>query len=297
MAKKAKTKATNTAPKSPVEQQSKARGPLLPLGIVLAVIISLISLFYGNSQNEGGLLPGKVDIPCATRIPPKGECMPKNCFRAMSDSFVSEAEVKQLKQLVSLGMSMGGGSGPPSILDLSSGALSYKDKFIDVFSAMEHEGKSFPTDAVKTYLNVTNRIRQFVEQESGAKGLRLTGPTFFSRIRGGVPAVTPHDEYWHEHVDKQQYGSFVYTTLVYLNDHGTDFTGGEFTFVDTDESKKEMITQVLPKAGKIVAFTSGFENVHRVLPVESGVRYALTTAFTCDKTQELTDFLQRALQQ
>lgn len=34
-------------------------------------------------------------------------------------------------------MSLGGAVGGPTILDLHSGALSYEDKFIDVFRAIE----------------------------------------------------------------------------------------------------------------------------------------------------------------
>jgi len=40
---------------------------------------------------------------------------------------------------------------------------------------------------------------------------------------------------------------------------------------------------VEPTAGRLVAFTSGRENVHRVEPVAAGVRLALTMAFTCSK--------------
>ena len=37
--------------------------------------------------------------------------------------------------LARAGMSMGGGAGGPTILDLQSGALSFEDKFIDVWVA------------------------------------------------------------------------------------------------------------------------------------------------------------------
>ena len=31
---------------------------------------------------------------------------------------------------------------------------------------------------------------------------------------------TMHDEYWHEHIDANQYPGFEYTALVYLNKQG-----------------------------------------------------------------------------
>eukprot|EP00960_Hanusia_phi_P039166 753784-Hanusia_phi.AAC.9 len=110
-----------------------------------------------------------------------------------------------------------------------------------------------------------------------------------------------HDEYWHEHVDANQYPGFEYTALIYLNDQvklhrrawktaevdqGYDYTGGLFSFIDEDIAQGPgKIETISPKCGKLVYFTSGSENVHRVHKVESGLRYALTIAFTCDKSK------------
>ena len=59
--------------------------------------------------------------------------------------------------------------------------------------------------------------------------LFLSHPTFFSELTA-VPAVTPHDEYWHDHIDKETYPSFHYTSLLYLSEFKRDFTGGRFVF-------------------------------------------------------------------
>lgn len=40
---------------------------------------------------------------------------------------------------------------------------------------------------------------------------------------------------------------------------------------------------VQPREGRVSVFTSGIENKHYVEKVTSGVRYALTMGFTCDK--------------
>jgi len=64
--------------------------------------------------------------------------------------------------------------------------------------------------------------------------LYLTHPTFFSRITS-APASILHDEYWHVHIDKETYPTFHYTSLLYLTDHGLDFKGGEFVFVDNND--------------------------------------------------------------
>lgn len=100
---------------------------------------------------------------------------------------------------------------------------------------------------------------------------------------------TPHDEYWHNHIDMNQYPNFEYTALVYLNDQGDEYSGGEFSFVDQKEGeKRESLTTIRPGAGTLVFFTSGPENVHRVHKVHAGLRFALTVSFTCDKSQALT---------
>ena len=42
-------------------------------------------------------------------------------------------------------------------------------------------------------------------------------------------------QYWHVHVDKETYGSFHFTSLLYLTDYGIDFKGGSFVFVDNHD--------------------------------------------------------------
>ena len=46
----------------------------------------------------------------------------------------------------------------------------------------------------------------------------------FFRLTDAEP-VTPHDEYWHKHIDTNQYETFDYTALIYLNDQGEDYQG------------------------------------------------------------------------
>lgn len=96
--------------------------------------------------------------------------------------------------------------------------------------------------------------------------------------------MTEHDEYWHEHIDRMQYGSFVFTGLLYLNDFDLDYTGGKFGFVDRDANRT-----IEPVAGRLLLFSSGDENIHKVFKVDSGKRLALTIAFTCDRSVAVPD--------
>ena len=71
---------------------------------------------------------------------------------------------------------------------------------------------------LSVYQELTRRVAAEVESTFGVSGVKLTSPTFFSRISADKPPKIPNDEYWHSHVDQLQYGSFVYTALLYLSE-------------------------------------------------------------------------------
>lgn len=199
-------------------------------------------------------------------------------------------------------MQFGQGSGGPTIFDVATGAASEGEKFVDAYKLMQAAHKkaleaanTFPSvnplstilsrDQINLYKSIMQRVKSYIESELGVSNIYLTKPSFFSRITS-APAKTEHDEYWHPHVDKKQYGSFLYTALIYLSTQGEEFEGGSFHFIDGQQR-----ISVQPKRGRLVVFTSGDENVHAVEKVKKGNRYALTIAFTCDKKQSVEDNL------
>lgn len=214
------------------------------------------------------------------------KCSPKKCGRFVMDSVVSKDEAKGLRELAEKGMSHGGGSGGATILDLHSGALSFGDKFINIYSLSAKEKEKIFTDQdFKLYRMVKNKIHKTVAREFkiDQRQLYLTKPTFFSRITS-KQAVTIHDEYWHPHIDKVTYGSFYYTSLLYLSDNEKDFSGGRFVFVGKDGN-----STIEPKVGRLSFFSSGSENEHFVEKVTDGTRFAITVSFTCDKKFAIQD--------
>uniref|UniRef100_H2Y955 Fe2OG dioxygenase domain-containing protein n=1 Tax=Ciona savignyi TaxID=51511 RepID=H2Y955_CIOSA len=215
-----------------------------------------------------------------------GGCTPtQHCRRCVKDGLVSQEEVAALRRLLVNGMKYGGSSGGASILDLHSGALSKGKQFINIYKSLEPEEISeiFTKNDVAVYRDVKNRIHNSIVDEFGLNGekLYLTNPTFFSRMNS-TPAQTQHDEYWHSHVDKIQYGSFDYTSLLYLSTHGSDFHGGEFVF----DGRGKVVE---PREGRVSFFTSGSENPHHVNRVTSGERFAVTISFTCDPRKAIQD--------
>lgn len=113
-------------------------------------------------------------------------------------------------------MALGGSSGGATVLDLHSGALSFKDQFINVKAKKD---KPFLTPAERTiYQLVKSKIQRAMAEsfELDYNSLHLTHPTFFSRLTN-VDAQTIHDEYWHPHVDKVMIRS-LYLTQFYFCD-------------------------------------------------------------------------------
>ncbi|XP_047465235.1 urotensin-2 receptor 2 isoform X2 [Mugil cephalus] len=194
-------------------------------------------------------------------------CTPQKCGRAVTDGVVTREEAQVLRRLAERGLALAGSEGGASILDLHSGALSMGKQFVNI------------------YRNVRNRIQAVIAETFGLDPalMYLTKPTFFSRINS-TAAKTQHDEYWHPHIDKVTYGSFDYTSLLYLSDYGSDFSGGRFIFMDQNGNRT-----VEPRAGRVSFFSSGSENLHRVERVTWGTRYAITVSFTCDPAHAISD--------
>ncbi|GAA6110239.1 urotensin-2 receptor 2 isoform X1 [Tachysurus ichikawai] len=213
-------------------------------------------------------------------------CTPTKCGRAVSDSMVTADEAQTLKRLAEKGLALGGSDGGASILDLHSGALSMGKKFINIYRYFNNQIRDiFTEDDFKLYRAVRSRIQRVIAETFGldSSNLYLTKPTFFSRINS-TGAKTAHDEYWHPHIDKVTYGSFDYTSLLYLTDYDVDFGGGRFIFMDPNSNQT-----VEPRAGRVSFFSSGSENLHHVEKVAWGTRYAITVSFTCDPDYAIAD--------
>ncbi|XP_036428691.1 urotensin-2 receptor 2 [Colossoma macropomum] len=213
-------------------------------------------------------------------------CTPKKCGRAVIDSVVTKEEAQALRRLAERGLSLGGSDGGASILDLHSGALSMGKKFVNIYRYFSDQIREvFTEEDFTLYRDVRGRIQRVIAETFGldSSQMYLTKPTFFSRINS-TSAKTTHDEYWHPHIDKVTYGSFDYTSLLYLTDYGVDFGGGRFIFVDPNSNRT-----VEPRAGRVSFFSSGSENLHRVEKVDWGTRYAITVSFTCDPDHAIAD--------
>lgn len=213
-------------------------------------------------------------------------CTPQKCGRAVIDSIVTREEAQVLRRVAERGLALAGSEGGASILDLHSGALSMGMQFVNIYRYFGDQIRDvFTQEDFQLYRDVRERIHTVIAETFGLDKtlMYLTKPTFFSRINS-TAAKTQHDEYWHPHIDKVTYGSFDYTSLLYLSDFGYDFAGGRFIFMDQTGNRT-----VEPRAGRVSFFSSGSENLHRVEKVTWGTRYAITVSFTCDPVHAISD--------
>ena len=74
------------------------------------------------------------------------------------------------------------------------------------------------------------------------------------------------------HVDRARVATDDFAAVLYLSTQNEDFRGGGIAFMDSDED-----LWVAPRRGRLVAFTAGPENLHRVGRVSQGVRFALVS--------------------
>ena len=89
------------------------------------------------------------------------------------------------------------------------------------------------------------------------------------------------------HGDTNTDEMFLYTTILYLSQHGDDVRGGETGIADVvvDLSRGSQVTaglRVEPSIGRLLVFSSGVENMHEMLPVTHGRRVAVQMWFACE---------------
>ncbi|KAH0517957.1 2-oxoglutarate and iron-dependent oxygenase domain-containing protein 3, partial [Microtus ochrogaster] len=231
------------------------------LGVGLALITLLLWNSLGTNDDvaevlarRGEILEGRfIEVPCSEDYDGHRRfegCTPRKCGRGVTDMVITREEAEQIRRY-------------------------FGDKVQNIFSEEDFQ----------LYRDVRQKVQLTIAKAFGirASSLYLTKPTFFSRINS-TEAQTAHDEYWHAHVDKVTYGSFDYTSLLYLSDYSEDFGGGRFVFMEEGSNKT-----VEPRAGRVSFFTSGSENLHRVEKVLWGTRYAITIAFTCNPDHGIED--------
>lgn len=141
---------------------------------------------------------------------------------------------------------------------------------------------------LRILLVTTGRIKAYVERTFGLYGLHFAYTHLVGR--SALPDSNSTEKFSHSiHADNcnlredgrcdRKSPAYIwrdYSAIIYLND---DFTGGELIF--TKDLQGEIVERtVKPKCGRVVAFSSGNENIHGVRAVTNGSRFALGLWFT-----------------
>jgi hypothetical protein len=210
--------------------------------------------------------PVVVPLACSAYAPFVDGCHTRDrCSRVVVDDFAEGAVLEVLREIAERGMATSPKLGGPTIFDVNSGYM--KDGYgplVNVYQA--HRGQpavAFTPQQFAVYGAVFDKIKAAIMDAFGLQQLYFTAPTFITRIVGneGWAPQDVHDEYWHQHVDKDNTENYDYSGLLYLSDHGADFTGGTVVFQDAATGANHTVE---PRRGRFLMFTSGVESPHTV---------------------------------
>ena len=183
----------------------------------------------------------------------------------------------------------------------------------DIFPGLNqftfNEVEGLPSASILQFIRLIERVRRTMAHEYGLD-LKTIIP-LQAYARKYVAGTTQQGggggegDYVILHTDEATHSGYHYSSVLYLNDQGVDFTGGDFIFNDkakegtyhiptseelemlTMEEELERgrkfgreLTPFHPSRGAAVIFSSGWENMHEVYALESGTRYAVPSFFT-----------------
>lgn len=224
-----------------------------------------------------------------------------HCKRRVVDGLFTTEDISTLRQIAEKGMSTRENVGGPTILDINTGFI--RDSLgLDNLFALPND--LFSVEDFRHYASIIQALKDAVMQTFDLSSLYFTAPTFITRLDATKDweAREIHDEYWHAHADHNNTAHYHYSGLLYMSTYGEDFTGGRLLFYDPDKylqygedpnvKEEELVDLIVePRRGRVIIFSSGHENVHRVEKVLSGQRHVLSFWFTCNPQKEFQIFL------
>lgn len=184
--------------------------------------------------------------------------------------------------------------GGPTILDINTGFIRDSNGVENLFT---RDNDIYSSDDFNHYGRIIKKLKDIVSStfKLDIDNLYFTAPTFITRLDGNSSwsPLEIHDEYWHIHADMSNTPHYHYSGLLYMSNYDIDFTGGRFIFTSSSSDLDEKYIQhvIEPRIGRVVMFTSGEENLHRVERLTSGERYVLSFWFTCDEDRQFEIFL------
>jgi hypothetical protein len=183
-----------------------------------------------------------------------------------------------------------------------------------------NELETVKTSTILQFVRLVERVRRTIAHEYGVDLSTLLPLQAYSRkyVAGTTQQGGGGGEgdFVTLHTDEATHTGYHYSSVLYLSSQGEDFEGGDFVFNDPDPEAKaatsqeikdslheedddeeeyilseEFIADEMRKAGRIltpfhptrgaaVIFSSGWENMHEVEKITSGIRFAVPCFFT-----------------
>jgi hypothetical protein len=153
-----------------------------------------------------------------------------------------------------------------------------------------------PPDEPAIYGTLVGRAQAVLEEQFGIRHLRFYRSNMITWHGQHHDARERWPTYWRPrkwipsslHGDTNTDEMFLFTTILYLAQHGEDVRGGETGIadevVDTPGGGTAVTAglRVEPSIGRLLVFSSGVENMHEMLPVTQGKRVAVQMWFACE---------------
>ena len=158
-------------------------------------------------------------------------------------------------------------------------ALQHEDGPERLLSPYAFEEALGPLDAAFVQalaFRLETAVRREVATSTGAT-LRPAGllVNYLSGVGDGSE-LRPSSGPFAPHCDRANRDSYDVSALLYLSTAGEHFSGGgEFAFNDDDRDRL-----VEPREGRVLCFSSGFENLHQVRPMADGERFTVSAWYT-----------------
>ena len=245
----------------------------------------------------------RIETLCGSQVVPEPVPGGRNAF--IVDGFCTAAECATLRKAV----------------DCAMAGTTHRGGYSLLFPESPQAKEAVGEEAAALLHRTRAAARAAAQKVFGPKKLWVGG-TLLSRIAWPPPLdardTAPGHVYWHVHVDQFNLPHYHYSALVYLTTAGEDFEGGGFDFIDSDAVGADAATtqeeldkavavmpqeedgsvycpsippvsrcEVLPQRGRLLLFSAGKENPHRVKRVTEGSRYLFSVWLTTDPLHAL----------
>ena len=178
--------------------------------------------------------------------------------------------------------------------------------FPDINTITFNELEKVSAATIIQFVRLVERVRRTIAYEYGLDLSTILPLQAYSRKyvagmtqQGGGGGEGDHVTL---HTDEATHDGYHYSCVIYLSSSGIDFEGGAFVFNDPAKNEEEAaktarevedmsleeqirrsgrtLDPINPMKGNAVIFSSGWENMHEVETITSGIRYVVPCFFT-----------------